>query len=182
MIDKSELESILTSLCTRWIHRVGGYVNTLDVFTSRDEVNRFLKDRGIHGEYLCLGVGCFSLALLDHLSGKVIKVSINQVDKAPMYWEWCKAHQGEEFVPVIHDTGHLRVMGRELSFVVMDRLYHDSTEYEAAGGYLFFTQWAESQGLGKMGQLDCHGFNVMYSYKDSKLYVTDPLSFPNRRE
>src|SRR5690606_35453369 len=104
----------------------------------RDEVSRHLawgfKGRVVPDCYLIaadmlleegwklLGSGAYSVALTHpSMAGKVLKVSLDEDDAGPIWWDFCARNQGRPYVPVQYLHGTL--MG--LSFVIMDRLELD---------------------------------------------------------
>lgn len=143
-------------------------------------------------EYIqVLGSGYFSAALSSPLlPGRIIKVGFKKEDSGAAYIAWCRANQGREGVPVVHDIqrheGCYTVVMDELKplcrkdRVNMDRFMHARACLEGDDAVpetsLGETARSIREFFKGVASFDLHDENIMVD-KRGNLVITDPVSF-----
>lgn len=143
-------------------------------------------------EYIqVLGSGFFSAALSSPLlPGRIIKVGFKKEDSGAAYIAWCRANQGREGVPVVHDIqrheGCYTVVMDELKplcrkdRINMDRFMHARTCLEGDDTVPETTLGETARAIREffkgVASFDLHDENIMVD-KHGNLVITDPVSF-----
>src|SRR5690606_19126232 len=123
-----------------------------------------------------LGSGAYSVALTHpSMAGKVLKVSLDEDDAGPIWWDFCARNQGRPYVPVQYLHGTLMV----LSFVIMYRLELDlcrAAHFTGDGAAEWDEDYAELVAEAEaLGYLDLHDENIMFHPVDGTPFLTDPI-------